>query len=198
MRLGTHFTLEQRERISAGDRLKAPMSEETKGKIAAAKMGIPRPQSVLDALRNANLGRPLSVEHRAALSVAGKGKPKSAEWRAKIGAANVGKHDMRGELNSHWQGGITEKSLAIRNSEDYDIWRSTVFIHDGFACRKCGDDAGHNLRAHHMDCFADFPEKRMDVSNGITLCDACHVEFHHRYGVRHNRKWQTDEFMESE
>jgi hypothetical protein len=46
-----------------------------------------------------------------------------------------------------------------------------------------------------MDCFADFPEKRMEVDNGITFCFDCHREFHRRYGKLHNRKWQTVEFL---
>lgn len=194
MRPGAHFTSEQLARVTASHQGRVQTAE-TRAKIATAHMGKPRPLSVHEALLQANLGRPLSAEHRAALSVAGKGKLKSEEHRAKIAAANVGKHDYRGSLNPHWQGGVTPEHLAIRASEDYDIWRSSVFARDGYACQKCGDDAGHNLRAHHMDCFSDFPEKRMDVNNGVTLCASCHVEFHHRYGVWHNRKWQTDEFL---
>lgn len=196
MRAGSHFTSEQLTRVTASHQGRT-LTPETRAKIAAAHTGKPRPPSVHEALLQANLGRHLSEEHRAALSRAGKGRAKSEEHRAKIAAANVGKRDMRGDLNPHWQGGITPENLAIRNSEDYDIWRSLVFTRDGFSCRKCGNDKGGNLRAHHMDGFSDFPEKRMDVDNGITFCESCHVEFHRRYGTVHNRKWQTDEFLES-
>jgi len=47
-----------------------------------------------------------------------------------------------------------------------------------------------------MDGFADFPEKRMDMNNGVTLCSNCHDLFHHLYGTQHSRKWQTDEFLD--
>jgi 5-methylcytosine-specific restriction endonuclease McrA len=79
-------------------------------------------------------------------------------------------------------------------------WRREVFTRDAFVCQKCGckkgDDEYTVLVAHHMESFEDYPEGRLDIDNGVTLCDDCHKEFNHRYGTKHNRKWQTDEFME--
>jgi 5-methylcytosine-specific restriction endonuclease McrA len=34
------------------------------------------------------------------------------------------------------------------------------------------------LQAHHRKPFAEYPNFRYDVSNGITLCKDCHKEEH--------------------
>ncbi|MCA9183346.1 MAG: HNH endonuclease [Planctomycetales bacterium] len=48
---------------------------------------------------------------------------------------------------------------------------------DVATCQHCGA-AGVELHAHHVKPHRDFPELRWDVSNGITLCYACHWEVH--------------------
>jgi len=149
-------------------------SEETKAKISAALKGRTAPAQTLAALREANVGRQYSEEYRARLSIAHKGKT--------------------GPFSSHWKGGITPENRRIRDSDEYANWRIAVFVRDDFTCRICGNRGVH-LEAHHMDGFADFPDRRLDVDNGITLCDAHHLELNRRYGTLHNRKWQTDEFL---
>jgi 5-methylcytosine-specific restriction endonuclease McrA len=100
-------------------------------------------------------------------------------------------------LSANWKGGVTSNNHLIRASKNYAAWRTLVFTRDRYCCQKCGK-VGGTLSAHHMDCFADFPEKRLDVDNGITLCAPCHRIFHRLYGVKHNRKWQADEFLGGE
>ena len=79
----------------------------------------------------------------------------------------------------HWnyQGGITELNHAIRNSTEYKIWRGKVFTRDNYTCKKCSD-SGVKLNAHHIKPFANYPNLRMEVSNGITLCELCHKQEH--------------------
>jgi hypothetical protein len=70
----------RRRRVEAGKRNRralAAMHAKSRdpvrrAKVAAAKSGKPRPRSVIDALRRANLGRKLSVEQRAKMSAAHK------------------------------------------------------------------------------------------------------------------------------
>lgn len=65
-----------RRRVEAGKRNKKGLlamyakarDPVRRAKIAAARRGKPRPRSVIDALRRANLGRKLSAEHRAKMS----------------------------------------------------------------------------------------------------------------------------------
>lgn len=75
-----------------------------------------------------------------------------------------------------WQGGKTSEANRIRSSREYIRWRKMVFERDSYSCRKCGDDRGGNLEAHHKKTFSLFPELRFDINNGITLCEKCHRE----------------------
>lgn len=88
-------------------------------------------------------------------------------------------HSAKGKGNNHynWKGGITSENSKIRKSTQYSEWRNSVFTRDNFTCQKCG--ATHiNLNAHHIQPFFKFPELRMDIDNGITLCNTCHKLAH--------------------
>ena len=52
-----------------GSRKSAKIESRRRVAIAKAKLGKPRPKSVIEKLRQANIGRPLSDEHRATLSL---------------------------------------------------------------------------------------------------------------------------------
>lgn len=78
-----------------------------------------------------------------------------------------------GEKNGNWRGGITPLHRKLRNSEQYKEWRKAVFERDGYTCVWCGQKGG-KLNADHIKPFCAFPELRFDVSNGRTLCIACH------------------------
>jgi hypothetical protein len=43
--------------------------------------------------------------------------------------------------------------------------------------------------------FAEFPELRTSIENGITLSEKAHKEFHKKYGFRNNTKEQLQEFL---
>lgn len=66
----------------------------------------------------------------------------------------------------------------IRHSKEYSEWRKAVFKRDGYECQLCGKHGG-KLNAHHKERFVDCPEKRLDIDNGITLCEDCHKQVHH-------------------
>ena len=70
------------------------------------------------------------------------------------------------------------EAQVIRHSTSYAGWRKSVFERDGYTCQICGQYGG-KLNAHHKERFADCPEKRLDVDNGITLCEDCHKKVHH-------------------
>ena len=110
------------------------------------------------------------------------GKPCSKITREKIGKANrIGD-------------GITPINDLIRKSLEYKLWRKSVIQRDNFICQKYGTRGGR-LVAHHINNFADFPELRLAIDNGITLSEKAHKEFHKIYGNRNNNKEQIMEFI---
>lgn len=105
------------------------------------------------------------------------GKTHTGQVREILRKVNTGRV---GKDSSHWMGGITPGHLLIRTSIKYAAWRGKVFERDNFTCQKCGDGKGGNLNAHHIKPFARFPELRLEVSNGVTLCEKCHIGEHRR------------------
>ncbi len=92
------------------------------------------------------------------------------------------------------KGTILDKNEIQRHREDYKLWRKAVFTRDNFTCQKYGMRGGV-LKAHHINNFADFPELRLAIDNGITLSDKAHIEFHKLYGRRNNTEEQLEEFL---
>ena len=82
-------------------------------------------------------------------------------------------YSRKGENNNKWRGGITPFNKKIRNSEEYKLWRKSVFERDRYTCVWCGQIGG-NLHADHIKQFAYYPELRLDINNGRTLCKPCH------------------------
>lgn len=80
----------------------------------------------------------------------------------------------RGEKHYAFSHGQSQRNFCDRRTIEYKQWRLAVFERDGYTCKKCGDNTGGNLRAHHIKSFAEFPDMRFVVSNGITLCHDCH------------------------
>lgn len=90
----------------------------------------------------------------------------------------------RGEDSHFWKGGITPKNLIIRTSTEYKLWRKAVFERDEYTCQDCSDKKGGNLQAHHIKPFSLFPELRVAIDNGITLCKKCHKFNHKKNGKK--------------
>ena len=80
---------------------------------------------------------------------------------------------MSGEGNPNWRGGVTNSGKRLRSLREYRIWREAVFGRDDYTCVQCGIKGGY-LEADHIKQFALFPELRLDVNNGRTLCLECH------------------------
>ncbi len=101
-------------------------------------------------------------------------KPCSEERKRKIGIANSVPHPwVQGENNHNWKGGITPINTKIRNSTEYRDWRIAVFERDDYTCQECGS-RGVTLNADHIKPFAYYPELRLCIDNGRTLCVPCH------------------------
>jgi len=91
---------------------------------------------------------------------------------------------------------VTSENSRIRYSWENVYWRKMVFIRDEFTCQFCKVSGGY-LVVHHINNFAEFPELRFEISNGITLHKSCHLNFHKKYGFRNNTVAQIQEFISS-
>lgn len=58
------------------------------------------------------------------------------------------------------------------------IWRKKVLSRDKYTCQMPGCNSKTKLQAHHIRRWADCILTRYEVSNGITLCRACHDRIH--------------------
>jgi hypothetical protein len=123
-----------------------------------------------------------------------KGKRQSPEWvKNRI--------DNKGEKHWNWKGGITPILTKIRFSDEGKNWTKDCMIRDNFTCQKChiknGKGIGKTiwLQVHHIVNFAEVPELRFVINNGITLCKKCHKNFHSIYGIKNNNHEQINEYI---
>lgn len=86
------------------------------------------------------------------------------------------KFKRNGEQHWNWQGGVTDPNHEARNTQDLKSWRRAVYQRDNYTCQRCGLKGvrKHPIEAHHIKAFAQYPELRFEVANGITLCKEDH------------------------
>ena len=91
---------------------------------------------------------------------------------------------LKGEKNPNWNHTLSLKERERkRKYEEYWQWVKNVYERDEYTCQKC-KLKGVKLHSHHINSYANFPEQRTDVNNGITLCEYCHRDFHWEYGYK--------------
>lgn len=66
----------------------------------------------------------------------------------------------------------------ITEGRRYYWWRRRVYERDDYTCQGCFV-RGVKLQAHHIKSWANFPDLRYEVSNGLTLCIECHKRANH-------------------
>jgi len=78
---------------------------------------------------------------------------------------------------------------AYRATIEYKNFIRGVFIRDKNKCQDCGllrkrikDGKGknNNFTVHHIKPWKTHPKLRFKVSNGIVLCQPCHMKRHHK------------------
>jgi 5-methylcytosine-specific restriction endonuclease McrA len=79
-------------------------------------------------------------------------------------------HNCANKYRDHGKTSLYEK---VRKSFDYKEWRKKVFERDSYTCQICGEIGGY-LNADHIKPFAIYPELRINIDNGRTLCENCH------------------------
>lgn len=89
----------------------------------------------------------------------------------------MSKKEVRDKItgsNSYlWEGGITDENKRLRKTYEYKQWRKLVYERDDYTCQGCKERGG-TLNADHIKPFSIYPELRLDIDNGRTLCVKCH------------------------
>ena len=156
------------------------MSEETRLKMSASKKRLHVEGKLFTAKHKENISKALTGR-----------KLKKPIW-------NKGKHFPEWSKENHWnwKGGIKNENDRRKSMESV-LWRESVFQRDDWTCQKYKVRGGV-IRAHHIFNYASCPELRNEVSNGITLSDKAHKEFHKRYGKKNNTPEQLAEFLQED
>lgn len=167
--------------------MRKPVSEETKEKMRQARLGKKWSDEIKLKFRLAKLGKKQSEEHKAKYKDRipwNKDKTSvfSEETKRLMREAKIGKappaHKPDCQCfrcnkkypNYEWK--ETER-LRTKLKDELKVWKRDVFVRDGFCCVMC-HSVGRKLNAHHIKKFADYPDLRLDINNGVTLCVQCH------------------------
>ena len=127
----------------------------------------------------------LSDKRKREISETLKGRKLSKIHKENLSKAKKGRI---GENSSNWQGGKTSINKRIRNSSEFRQWREAVFARDNWTCQECSRKRRMGdrviLHPHHIKSFAEYPELRLVVNNGITLCRECHMKIHNLWQLK--------------
>lgn len=115
---------------------------------------------------------------------------------------NCSKEDrvyLSGEEHPLWKGDAVNENRRIRKSKKYVEWRTNIFEKDYYVCQCCGKRSSR-LNVHHIKSFANYPNLRFDIKNGITLCTSCHDatikgSLHNTLGIHDITPEQLEEYI---
>lgn len=103
---------------------------------------------------------------------------------------------LKGKEHYRYNHDLTEEDrMGRRLQEGYNDWSKQVKEKNNYTCQRCGQIGG-KLCSHHLDGYNWCKEKRLDINNGVCLCEKCHNEFHKIYGKGDNTKEQYMEFID--
>jgi len=150
---------------------------------------------------NKNYGLQRTEEQKKRLSITHMGNKPSEETKQKMSKSAMGrivseetKQKMSGENNHNYNPNLTNKERSIRREyPEYKEWRKAVYKRDNYMCQFCGMTG--IINAHHIESYKNNPELRTKVSNGITMCEDCHHNYHHQYGWGNSTEKQLKKFF---
>ena len=102
---------------------------------------------------------------------------------------------VSGENHYRWNPNLTneDRMKERKYDKDYLPFIKSVLKRDNYYCQCCHSRS--KLVVHHMDGYNWCKERRIDISNGITLCENCHKKFHKIYGYGNNTEKQWNEYI---
>lgn len=102
----------------------------------------------------------------------------------------------KGSNHYKWNPNISDEEREIRNRGNaFYRWANEIRKQAKYTCIITGK-RGRYLVAHHLYNWADYPDKRYDLSNGVCISKKLHDEFHRIYGKGNNTPEQFYVFME--
>lgn len=107
------------------------------------------------------------------------GLKKDPEYRSEVSRKTGAMATVpSGPAHPNWKGGNPWERFK---DPQYLAWRNAVLERDKYICQECGRQCKKyekGLAAHHIKPYAEFPNLRLEVSNGKTLCRQCHMKLH--------------------
>jgi hypothetical protein len=108
-----------------------------------------------------------------------------------------------GPLNPAYNSNLTDEERWLRQERrDYQLpgykdWRFKVMENNNFRCLVCKTRSkkGERLVAHHLEGFKNNPDLRLEISNGVCLCQVCHINFHKTFGYKNSTSQQFEEYL---
>ena len=86
-----------------------------------------------------------------------------------------------GENSPNWNHELTKENRKNYHDRSYTpgyfLWRKAVYDRDDYTCQFC-NIRSKGLEAHHIDAWATHKSERLNVDNGVTLCETCHTACH--------------------
>jgi len=74
----------------------------------------------------------------------------------------------------------------LRQSKEYRKWRLIILARDNFTCQGCSE-VGGILHVHHIVPVVVDVKRIFDLTNGVTLCEECHIMVHENYKPKSKR-----------
>jgi rubrerythrin len=175
---GKHFSEEHKEKIrlsNIGKNTGKTRSEETKKRMGETHKGYKMSNELKEKLKLSRLGSHHSIKARQQISNTLLKKQVFTEFGTKL-------------------------NKAIRTSEQYKLWRNSIFEQNNYTCQKCGEK-GCYIEAHHriplntliyinnIDSLdsALLCKDIWDINNGITYCEDCHASIDANRGKFYKR-----------
>ena len=150
-------------------------------------------QAAKDAVKNMGAGTP---SRKKLVKTMQTEEYRRKQSESKMGERN-GMYGMTGAKNHRWNHELTEEDrLHSRKYPEYERWRKSVYERDDYTCQKCKSRRGGDLVAHHINGYHWDKISRIELDNGVTLCEKCHLEFHNIYGYGDNDLFQFAQFMD--
>lgn len=88
----------------------------------------------------------------------------------------------KGEEHPCYNQSLTEEDRQDRRlQEGYNNWKQEVKKQANYTCDCCGQ-VGGKLCSHHLNDYKHFSNERLELNNGVCLCEFCHKEFHQWMG----------------